>query len=163
MMARSTLMRAVVPLAMVVTAVTAATTVTSPPALAKARHKPETLEHALVHWVNVQRQHKGLPALSPAADLTAAAHRHTAQMAKTGHVAHNPTLGKEVHGWLSLGEDVGSAATLHDLEQAFLADAHDRANLLGPGFRHIGVGTKVRNGLLYVTVVTRRPAVASPG
>jgi hypothetical protein len=82
-------------------------------------------------------------------------------MAKDDRVFHDPALGKEVHGYLSLGEDVGSAASVADLEKAFLADAGDRANLLGPGFRHIGVGTKIRDGLLYVTILTRRPSTAT--
>jgi uncharacterized protein YkwD len=147
----------------VVAVITAALTVTSTPALAKGQDKPkpESVEHALVHWVNVQRQHNGLPPLAPAADLTAVAHRHTATMAKTDHVFHDPTLGKEVHGYLSLGEDVGSAASVAALEKAFLADAHNRANLLGSRFKHIGVGTKVHDGLLYVTILTRRPSTAT--
>jgi uncharacterized protein YkwD len=148
-----------------VAAVTVALTVTSTPALAKGTakpvHKTETVEHALVHWVNVQRQHQGLPPLAPAADLTAVAHRHTATMAKGDRVFHDPALGKKVHGYVSLGEDVGSAATVAALEKAFLTDAHNRANLLGQGFRHIGVGTKTHDGLLYVTILTRRPLTAT--
>ena len=146
---------------------TLALALTSTPALAKAHAparshaKPETLEHALIHWVNVQRRQHGLGPLAPAAELTAAAHRHTAQMAATAHVFHDPTLGHEVHGWISLGEDVGRAASAAAVEKAFLADEQDRFNLLGPAFRHIGVGTRTRGGLLYVTIVTRRPTAGT--
>lgn len=150
----------------VVAAVTLALAVTPAPALAKgpgSTHKPETTEHALIHWVNVQRQHAGLGPLAPWADLTAVAHKHTARMADDGHVFHDPTLSKEVHGWLALGEDVGSAASLAALEKALLASAHNRFNLLDPAFRHIGVGVKSHDGLLYVTIVTRRPSPATHG
>ncbi len=121
------------------------------------QHKAETPEHALVHWVNVQRQHAGHAALAPAAELTSVAHQHTAHMARLHRVFRDPYLGSEVHHWASIGEDVGSAASLADLEKALLATAANRVNLLGPGFRQIGVGIKARDGLLYVTVITRRP------
>jgi uncharacterized protein YkwD len=150
----------------VVAAVTVALAVSPTPALAKGHgptHKTETPEHALIHWVNVQRQHAGLGPLAPWADLTTVAHKHTAQMAKDDHVFHDPTLSKEVHGWQALGEDVGSAASLGDLEKALLSDAHNRFNLLGPEFRHIGVGVKIHGGLLYVTIVTRQPTTATHG
>jgi uncharacterized protein YkwD len=141
---------------------TVALALTSTPALAKGHRQPkESIEHALVHWVNVQRQQRGLAALAPAADLTSVAHQHTAEMAEGDHVFHDPTLGKKVHGYLSLGEDVGSAATLAALEKAFLADANNRANLVGPAYRQIGVGTKIRDGLLYVTILTRRPSTVA--
>jgi uncharacterized protein YkwD len=150
-----------------VVAVLSATLVTNaPPALAKntKQVKPkETAEHALIHWVNVQRRDAGLRPVSKAADLTALAHRHTAHMAKNDRVFHNRLLGSEVHGWLTLGEDVGSAASLSDLEKAFLSTAANRANLLGPGMRQIGVGTRTREGLLYVTVIMLRPDSSRPG
>jgi uncharacterized protein YkwD len=139
----------------------AALVTTATPALAKSskpsKHK-ETAEHALIHWVNLQRQRAGLRPVSIAPDLTALAHRHTKHMAKNDQVFHNRLLGSEVDGWLSLGEDVGSAASLGDLEQALLSSAADRANLLGPAMRQIGVGTQARDGLLYVTVITLRPS-----
>ena len=125
----------------------------------KPKPKPtETPEHALIHWLNVTRAQHGLAALASSADLTAVAHRHTAAMTARDKVFHDPTLGTEVHDWVSLGEDVGSAASLADLEHAFLRTPADRANLLGAGFRQVGVGAKLRDGLLYVTVIERRPA-----
>lgn len=122
----------------------------------------ETPEHQLVHWINVDRAQHGLRALAPAADLTAIAHRHTAAMAAAGLVFHDARLTAEVHDWQSLGEDVGSGATLGDLERAFVADRYDRANVRGPGFRQVGVGVERNGGLIYVTVVVRRPETVSP-
>jgi uncharacterized protein YkwD len=122
-----------------------------------AKPRKESAEHALIHWVNVQRQHAGRAALVPAADLTVVAHHHAAHMARLRRPYHDPYLGSEVHHWLSLGEDVGSAASLASLEKALLATQDNRRNLLGPGLRHIGVGVTTRDGLLYVTVVTREP------
>lgn len=120
-------------------------------------HRVETPEHALVHWINVGRAGAGLRPVSLASDLTAIAGRHAAHMAKIDRVYHDPSLGSEVHGWRSLAEDVGSASRLVDLEHAFLRSPSDRLNLRTPGFRQLGVGISVRDGLLYVTVIMRQP------
>jgi uncharacterized protein YkwD len=119
--------------------------------------KAETPEHALVHWINVARAKAGLRPVTVASDLTSIAHRHAAHMAKIDKVYHDATLGSEVHNWRSLAEDVGSAGRLVDLEHAFLSNPSDRVNLHTAGFRQLGVGVTVRNGLLYVTVIMRQP------
>jgi uncharacterized protein YkwD len=126
-------------------------------------HKAETPEHALVHWINQARAKAGLHPVTVAGDLTSLAHRHAAHMAKIDRVYHDPLLGSEVHGWRSLAEDVGSASRLVDLEQAFMSSPSDRVNLRTPGFRQLGVGVSVRDGLLYVTVIMRQPVSSSQG
>ena len=122
-----------------------------------AHKKQESPEHALVRWINAARARAGLRPVLVSGDLTTIAHRHAAHMAKIDRVYHDPTLGSEVHNWRSLAEDVGSAGRLVDLEQAFLNNPSDRVNLRTPGFRQLGVGISVRNGLLYVTVIMRQP------
>lgn len=121
-------------------------------------HKAETVEHALVHWINVQRQQRGLRPLAPAGQLTRVAHRHTHDMVARGNVWHDGAVGKEVTGWVRLGEDVGKAGSLASMEKALLDTPANRVNILGPEFRDIGVGAGKRNGSLYVTVLVRQPA-----
>jgi uncharacterized protein YkwD len=120
-------------------------------------HRAEISEHALIHWINHARAKAGLRPVAVASDLTSLAHRHAAHMAKIDRVYHDPLLGSEVHGWRSLAEDVGSASRLVDLERAFLSSPSDRLNLRTAGFRQLGVGVSVRDGLLYVTVIMRQP------
>ncbi|BEP12646.1 hypothetical protein acdb102_09570 [Acidothermaceae bacterium B102] len=150
-------------------ATTALLLVASGPASAAGHAKPhkppkvETPAHALVHWINLGRAKAGLRPVSLSADLTAIANRHAAHMAKIDKVYHDPSLGSEVHGWRSLAEDVGSASRLVDLEHAFLSSPSDRVNLRTPGFRQLGVGVSVRDGLLYVTVIMRQPDGSARG
>lgn len=123
-------------------------------------HKSETVEHALVHWINVQRVKHGLRPLTPAADLTRVAHLHTEAMIAHGKVWHDPRVGHEVTGWLRLGEDVGRTGSLASMEYALLNTKANRVNILGAEFRDVGVGTGGRRGLLYVTVLVRQPTPA---
>src|SRR3954447_15521988 len=122
------------------------------PAARAATAKPkakETIEHALIHWLNVKRAGHRMAPLARSADLTAAGHKHAAAMAKSRKVFHAPRLGTEVHSWLSLGEDVGSAGRLVDLEKAFLSRSPREVDLFAPSFRQVGVGAVKRDGLIY--------------
>jgi uncharacterized protein YkwD len=117
----------------------------------------ESPEHALIHWLNVQRAAVGVAPVVAAHDLTVLAHRHAAAMAAADRVFSDPGVTTEVHGWLSLGEDVASGSGLKDLEKALLNPSLHHVNLRSPGFRQVGVGASARDGLLYVTLILRRP------
>ena len=136
----------------------AASAVTPKPAPKPAPKHKESVEHALIHWINVKRAAAGVAPVGKSADLTTIAHRHAAAMARAGKVFHDPRLSIEVHGWLRLGEDVGSAARLVDLEKAFLKHSPSDVDLLSPRFRQIGVGATAHKGLLYASLILRQPS-----
>jgi uncharacterized protein YkwD len=76
-------------------------------------------------------------------------------MARGSRLYHTPgwRLARRVTRWRVLGENVGVGNTVLPLQQAFLASPSHRANVLSKTFVHLGVGTKRKNGRLWVTVV----------
>jgi uncharacterized protein YkwD len=84
------------------------------------------------------------------------ARRHSLAMARRGYLFHtdNPERvyldGKTWHVW---GENVGvTGGGLADLEQAFMASAPHRANILDQRFRRVAIGVVRADGLVWVTV-----------
>jgi uncharacterized protein YkwD len=151
----------VVSACVLVTGVGMSPAMASQPAHAKHKPRPTELsidEHALTHWVNAQRLRAHLVPVGLSQELSTVARKQSERMVTSHRVFHNPHLSTDVHSWESVGENVGSGRGLTSLEHAMLADPIARANLLGPGFRQIGAGVRIRHGLLYVTIVVRRPA-----
>jgi uncharacterized protein YkwD len=93
-----------------------------------------------------------------ARDLNAVAHHWAAYMAAHHTLQHNPRLTSQVHGWCSVGENVGVGTTATRVQRAFMASRSHRDNILSRTFRQVGVGTaRDASGRLYVDVVFRRP------
>jgi uncharacterized protein YkwD len=76
-------------------------------------------------------------------------------MAKNSALYHTADwrLARRVTRWRVLGENIGVGNTVLSLQQAFLASPSHRDNVLSRTFVHLGVGTKRKNGRLWVTVV----------
>lgn len=115
-------------------------------------------EARFVQLVNQARAHAGLSALTVASDLVTVARRHSARMADSDSLHHNPNLADEVTGWQSLGENVGRGPTVDSIHQALMDSPGHRANILSSRFTQIGVGVEVREGgRIWVTQVFRLP------
>lgn len=89
------------------------------------------------------------------ADLSRVARAHTRAMVTKDLLHHSSTLQltNRVKGWIILGENVGVGHTPESLMDAFMASPAHRANILHASYRYFGVGTKIANGRLWVTVI----------
>ncbi|MDQ1705528.1 MAG: hypothetical protein QOF18_1894 [Frankiaceae bacterium] len=80
-------------------------------------------------------------------------------MAAHHSLEHNPNLESQVHGWQSLGENVGRGGSESAIQRAFMRSAPHRDNILSRSFTLVGVGTaRDSNGVLYVDEVFKRPS-----
>lgn len=118
-------------------------------------------EGAFVAAVNAERAAAGLPALSVAGDLVAVARAHSARMADSGNLHHNPNLGSDVSGWQRVGENVGKGPDVGAIHEAFMASPGHRTNILDGTWTEVGIGVVVRDGRVWVTQVFRQPMAAA--
>jgi uncharacterized protein YkwD len=105
--------------------------------------------------INQARAATGKSKLKLDPELSRVARVHTRRMARQGTIFHQSSsqLGNRVTRWSSLGENVGVGSTVTSLHKAFMGSPGHKANILYSGFRNVGIGTKKKNGRLYVTVV----------
>jgi len=111
---------------------------------------------------NAARSQHGLRGYVVASDLTSIANRWAAHMAATRTLEHNPDASSEVCCWQSMGENVGVGSSVSQIQQAFMASAPHRANILSSTYAEIGVGTaRGSDGQLYVDELFRLRSGAS--
>jgi uncharacterized protein YkwD len=107
-------------------------------------------EASLVGTVNAVRAAHGLRPLSVDTKLVRAARAYSATLMRTDAFTHG-ALGSRldrygVRGPLfgeNLAWGVGSQSSARSIVRAWLASPGHRANLLRPGFRRVGIGTRV--------------------
>lgn len=107
-------------------------------------------ERALVALVNEHRASGRLPALKPAADLSARARDHAGRMAAAGAIFHSARpLYRHAPRWNAVGENVGMASSARDLFTYFLQSPGHRALILDASFTHVGAGVQIRDGTVF--------------
>lgn len=110
-------------------------------------------EQALTTMVNRARHDAGLPSLTVAPGLTDVARTWSVELARSGHLRHNPALAPQVvsHGsrnWGVLAENVGfssEAGNPQHVFDAYMNSREHRDNILRAGVAYIGTGA-VRDG-----------------
>jgi hypothetical protein len=112
---------------------------------------------SFVSSINAARRSAGRPALAFRSDLAYVAARHSQRMASKDSLYHNPNLGGEVHNWQVVGENVGRGGDVASLHRAFMNSPAHRANILDRDYTEVGVGVVVKDGIMWVTEVFRRP------
>jgi hypothetical protein len=121
-----------------------------------------TFESQFVAKLNAARQAAGLQPYSVAADLTSVARSHSARMASSNSLYHNPSLTSDVSNWQAVGENVGTGPNVDDIHTAFMNSPDHRANILDHDFTQVGVGVSVdKNGTIWVTQDFRQPMTSS--
>jgi uncharacterized protein YkwD len=87
--------------------------------------------------------------------LSKAARRHTREMLDSNMLYHTPApaLKNRVTNWTWLGENVGVGNTVDSLHVAFMNSPDHRDNILFSKFRHVGIGTRMQGGRMWVTVL----------
>ena len=109
----------------------------------------------MLGWVNTARSYRGAVSLDPGWRLRRMANEHSRQMANAGRIFHTASLGSKLTfvSWSVAGENVGAGGSMRGLFDAFMkSDAH-RDNILGRGFRRVGVGLHAQDGFLWVTMI----------
>jgi uncharacterized protein YkwD len=87
--------------------------------------------------------------------LNTVARRHSARMAGSDNLHHNPSLAKQLANmsWRVIGENVGVGATVQTLHKAFMNSPSHRSNVLGRRYRLVGIGVVLSGGRTWITVV----------
>jgi len=146
---------------LVVTAVLAsvAGTVIAVAPSASAESTSSAFTSRLVTLVNQARAQHGLRALSVAGGTTTVAAGWSSHMASSRTLAHNPNLQSqlEAHGspnWTTYGENVGEgpSSSADNLFTAYMNSPEHRANILGSGYRYIGIATVFSSGVAWNTM-----------
>lgn len=122
-----------------------------------------TTERGFASKMNAERKAKGLGTMKLDPEVSKVAKVHTKDMARTNTLVHssNSQLTKRVTNWVTLGENVGVGSALDSLHTAFMNSPAHRANILHSAFTNVGVGSKVVDGRLWVTVIFE--AKSNPG
>ena len=112
-------------------------------------------EQAFAKKINAARAASGRSKLRLDPELSKAAKKHTWEMTNKSTLYHTPTtlLKRRVTRWTTLGENVGVGGTVTSLHTAFMGSTAHRSNILYSSFRHVGIGTKMHDGRLWVTVI----------
>lgn len=110
-----------------------------------------------VSFINSQRAGAGRPPVADSSGLAGMAARHSSQMAAQGSLFHTSGLLSAVTSILpsamSAGENVGVGSSLAEVNNAFMASATHRANILGD-YNYAGVGVYTgSDGRVWVTQV----------
>jgi uncharacterized protein YkwD len=113
----------------------------------------------LVTLVNEARAQHGLRALTVASGTTTVASGWSSHMASTSTLAHNPNLQSQLesHGsrsWTTYGENVGEgpSSSADKLFTAYMNSPEHKANILGSGYRYLGIATVFSGGLAWNTM-----------
>ena len=122
-----------------------------------------TAEVDFARKINKARSVVGKGSLHLDKHLSKVARKQSRAMARNNRLYHTPShkLRWRVTNWNILGENVGVGGSVDSLHVAFMASPAHKANILYSSFRHVGVGTKRKNGRLWVTVVFE--AATNPG
>jgi uncharacterized protein YkwD len=139
---------------------------------ARSGAAPRSAEEAqarMLALLNDARRAAGLPALLPDAELAKLALAHSREMAAAHFFGHqSPTTGR-VEDRLrragvsvtKLGENISQGDTADAAHAALMGSPSHRANMLDPGFTHVGIGVVLRPterpALLVTMVFARRP------
>lgn len=106
-----------------------------------------------ISLTNSLRAGRGLPALQVDGTLTAKAQGWAQYMADNNVLTHSSITSGLPSGWRRVGENVGRGGDVNSVHNAFVASASHMANLVDPGFTHVGIGVVDTPGGLYVAEV----------
>lgn len=124
-------------------------------ALAPIARAAWTPRRDMLGWMNTARSHHGQVVLDSGWRLRAMANEHSRQMASAGRIFHTASLGSKLTSlsWNVAGENVGAGGSMWALYEAFMKSDPHRDNILGRGFRRVGVGMCADGGFLWVTLI----------
>ena len=115
-------------------------------ALAPGARAAWTPRRDMLGWMNTARSDHGQVLLDGGWRLRAMADEHSRRMASAGRIFHTASLGSKLTSvsWNVAGEKVGAGGSMWALYEAFMKSDPHRDNILGRGFRRVGVGVWTR-------------------
>ena len=124
-------------------------------ALAPSARAAWTPRRDMLGWMNTARSDHGQVVLDRGWRLRAIADAHSRRMASAGRIFHTASLGSKLTSvsWNVAGENVGAGGSMWALYDAFMESDPHRDNILGRGFRRVGVGVYAHGGFLWVTLI----------
>lgn len=125
------------------------------PAIDSPCWRYRTSEKRFARRHNRLRVADGLGRLRLDPELSRAARLHTREMISKDLLHHTTSLEltTRITGWSILGENVGVGSTVVSLMDAFMDSPAHRANILHRSYRYVGIGAKLDNGRLWVTII----------
>ena len=108
-------------------------------------------ENDMFTRVNATRAQVGTGQLNPDIPLIVKAQALSKQLASGQQLHHSALTDGAPTGWRRLAENVGTGPSTAVVNQAFLDSPTHRANIVDPGFTHLGVGVTIdANGQYWV-------------
>jgi hypothetical protein len=115
-------------------------------------------ESLAMQLINRARDRRGIATLRRDVQLGCVARRWSGVMASQNRLFHNPRLTDQITRWRTIGENVGVTSNIgttdeqvRRLHSAFMSSTAHRANILGRGYRYMGVGIRFGNGNMWMT------------
>jgi len=124
-------------------------------AVAPSAHAAWTPRREMLGWMNTARSNHGSVVLDRGWRLREMADEHSKQMANAGQIFHTVSLGSKLTfvSWNVAGENVGAGGSMRALFDAFMKSEVHRENILGRGYRRVGIGVYAHDGFLWVTLI----------
>ena len=113
--------------------------------------------------LNSLRARLQLPPLVSDAQATNVARVWSSKLASDGALSHNPNLASQVSDWKSLGENVGTGATVASIQAALEASPHHYENMTDPSFNYVGIGVVEVGSTIWLTQVFKQSKSGLPG
>lgn len=112
-------------------------------------------EQELLSLINNDRAAAGLGALALNSRLSRMARKHSRHMAAARTLYHHSCLGCRFRArrWRVLGENVGMGQSPQQVHQMMMGSEKHRGNILGGGYRRVGVGVVGRGSRVWVTEI----------
>jgi Cysteine-rich secretory protein family len=111
----------------------------------------------LLGLTNEARERRDRRELGFAAALSRYAREHSEAMARRGHLFHSSEdalrAALDGYAWSLAGENVGVGSSLQSLQDAFMASALHRENILRPTYGRAAIGVVRAHGRIWVTVI----------
>ncbi|MGH2710817.1 MAG: CAP domain-containing protein [Actinomycetota bacterium] len=117
---------------------------------ATAVTSPERKLHGMIVRA---REAKGVSSLALSSKLSRRAHRHSADMARSGRIFHSCLDCRRGSGSASLGENVGVGGSLDAVHDALMKSSSHRDNILKSAYERVGVGVVKQGGRVWVTEI----------
>ena len=110
----------------------------------------------LVGLINETRRIRALAPLVVSDELAARARSWSQQMARAGAVSHSGAVAAAASTERAFAENVGCDVSVEAQHRALVDSPSHYANMVQPGFTHVGVGlARAPDGMLYTTELFR--------
>ncbi|HYI62718.1 MAG TPA: CAP domain-containing protein [Acidimicrobiales bacterium] len=112
-----------------------------------------TGQTTVLNEMNADRSSNRLRTLPTHPELDAKAQAWAEKLARDNRLSHSRVQSGAPSCWRSLGENVGYGRSVSSIEDAYMASAGHRANILDSRWDYVGVGHATRGGRVFTVQV----------